>query len=54
MDVSGSMTDSIDGVKENVKRFLSALRPADRVTLVAFNENFFVLSRPSADLPGAG
>jgi Ca-activated chloride channel homolog len=50
VDVSGSMTDSIDGVKENVKRFLSALRPADRVTLVAFNENFFVLSRPSADL----
>lgn len=51
VDVSGSMTDSIDAVKENVKRFLSALRPADRVTLVAFNENFFVLSRPSADLP---
>jgi Ca-activated chloride channel homolog len=50
VDVSGSMTDSIDGVKENVKRFLSALRPTDRVTLVAFNENFFVLSRPSADL----
>jgi Ca-activated chloride channel homolog len=51
VDVSGSMTDSIDAVKENVKRFLSALRPTDRVTLVAFNENFFVLSRPSADLP---
>lgn len=50
IDVSGSMTDSIDAVKENVKRFLSKLRPADRVTLVAFNENFFVLSRPSADL----
>ena len=51
VDVSGSMTDSIADVKENVKRFLSALRPADRVTLVAFNETFFVLSRPSADLP---
>jgi len=50
VDVSGSMTDSIGAVKENVKRFLSALRPTDRVTLVAFNENFFVLSRPSADL----
>lgn len=50
VDVSGSMTDSIDSVKENVKRLLSALRPADRVTLVAFNENFFILSRPSADL----
>jgi Ca-activated chloride channel family protein len=51
VDVSGSMTDAIDGVKGNVKRFLSALRPTDRVTLVAFNENFFVLSRPSAELP---
>jgi Ca-activated chloride channel homolog len=50
VDVSGSMTDSIDVVKDNVKRFLSALRPADRVTLVAFNESFFILSRPSADL----
>ncbi len=49
-DVSASMTASIEAVKENVQRFLSALRPADRVTLVAFNENFFVLSRPSADL----
>ncbi len=51
IDVSGSMTDSIDLVKQNVKRFLSKLRPTDRITLVAFNENFFVLSRPSADLP---
>jgi hypothetical protein len=30
IDVSGSMTDSIGAVKDNVKRFLSALRPADR------------------------
>jgi Ca-activated chloride channel family protein len=51
VDVSGSMTDSIGDVKEHVKRFLSALRPTDRVTLVAFNENFFVLSRPTAELP---
>ncbi len=51
VDVSGSMTDSIDVVKQNVKHFLAALRPEDRVTLVAFNESFFVLSRPSADLP---
>lgn len=51
VDVSESMTLSIDGVKENVKRFLSALRPSDRVTVVGFNENFFVLARPSVDLP---
>jgi Ca-activated chloride channel homolog len=50
IDFSGSMTDAIDGVKENVKRFLSALRPTDRVHLVGFNENFVVLTRPSADL----
>ena len=50
VDVSESMTESIAGVKENVKRFLSALRPSDRVTVVGFNENFFVLARPSVDL----
>ena len=50
IDMSESMTYAIEGVKENVKRFLSALRPTDRVTLVAFNENFFVLARPSVDL----
>jgi len=50
IDVSGSMTDSMAAVKDHVKRFLSALRPTDQVTLVAFNENSFVLARPSADL----
>ena len=50
IDVSGSMAASIDEMKENVKRFLSALQPSDRVTLTAFNENFFVLARPTADL----
>ncbi len=51
VDVSESMRASIEQVRENVRRFLSALRPTDRVTLAAFNENFFVLARPSADLP---
>jgi len=50
VDVSGSMTDSIDAVKDHVKRFLSALRPSDQVTLIAFNENTVILSRPSASL----
>jgi VWFA-related protein len=52
VDISGSMVGAIDRVKENVKSFVSALRPADRVTLVLFNENFFVLTRPSVDLGG--
>jgi Ca-activated chloride channel family protein len=52
VDVSASMVGAIDQVKENVKTFVSALRPADRVTLALFNENFFVLTRPSVDLAG--
>jgi Ca-activated chloride channel family protein len=53
VDISGSMVGAIDHVKENVKHFVSSLRPdADRVTLVVFNENFFVLTRPSVDLAG--
>jgi Ca-activated chloride channel family protein len=50
VDISESMTDAIGEMKEAVKRFLSALRPADRVTLMAFNENPFLLARPSMDL----
>jgi Ca-activated chloride channel family protein len=50
VDISESMTAAIAGVRENVKRFLSALRPTDRITVTAFNENFFVAARPSADL----
>jgi len=52
VDISGSMVGAIDQVKENVKYFVSALRPTDRVTVVLFNENFFVLTRPSVDLAG--
>ncbi len=50
VDVSESMTAAIEDMKGNVKHFLSALRPADRVTLVAFNENFFLLAQPAVDL----
>jgi Ca-activated chloride channel family protein len=50
VDVSESMTAAIEDMKENVKHFLSALRPDDRVTLTAFNENFFVLAQPAVDL----
>jgi Ca-activated chloride channel family protein len=50
VDISDSMTNAIGEVKEVVKRFLSALRPSDRVKLVVFNENFFL--PPAQDLAG--
>lgn len=45
VDVSSSMTDAMPQVKRAVKRFLEALRPDDRVTLIAFNHNVFTLAR---------
>jgi Ca-activated chloride channel family protein len=53
-DISLSMVGSIGITRDNVKHFLSALpnRPDDRFTLVVFNDNFFVLARPSVDLEG--
>jgi VWFA-related protein len=45
MDVSGSMAGAIDDLKQAVRQFLSKLRPADQVTLVAFNEEMFVLTQ---------
>jgi Ca-activated chloride channel family protein len=50
VDVSGSMTDAMAKVQESVKRFLSALRPADRVTVLGFNDNIFTVARPTVDL----
>ncbi len=51
VDVSASMKPAMPRVKESVKRFLSALRPSDRVTILGFNDSVFTLVRPSADLP---
>jgi VWFA-related protein len=45
LDVSGSMSASLGDVKEAARTFLKALRPQDRVTLVAFNDAMFTLSR---------
>jgi VWFA-related protein len=50
IDISDSMTHAMDQVKVLVRQFLSALRESDRVTLVAFNERFFLL--PATDLAG--
>ena len=45
LDVSGSMNASLGDVKDAARAFLKALRPQDRVTLVAFNDAMFTLSR---------
>lgn len=50
VDVSGSMTDAMSQVQVATKKFLSALRPADRVTVLGFNDNVFTLARPNVDL----
>jgi Ca-activated chloride channel homolog len=50
VDISGSMTEAMPELKAAAKTFLSALRPDDQVTLMAFNDNIFTLARPSADL----
>ncbi len=49
VDVSQSMADAMPTLKAAVRTFLGALRPADQVTLLAFNDNIFTLSRRSTD-----
>ena len=50
LDVSASMADAMADVKAAAKAFLRALRPQDRVTLVAFNDTMFTLSRGVAGI----
>jgi Ca-activated chloride channel family protein len=45
VDVSESMTPAMPALKTSVKKFLSALGPKDQVTLTAFNDNLFTLTR---------
>jgi Ca-activated chloride channel family protein len=49
VDMSGSMVEAMPWVREAVRGFLAALRPDDRVTLLAFNDSIFTLARPDAD-----
>lgn len=49
VDVSQSMTEAMPTLKAAVRTFLTALRPADQVTLVAFNDNIFTLARRATD-----
>ena len=45
VDVSESMTQAMPQLKNSVKKFLAALGPNDQVTLTAFNDNLFTLTR---------
>jgi len=49
VDVSQSMTEAMPTLKAAVRTFLAALRPADQVTLIAFNDNIFTLARRSTE-----
>jgi VWFA-related protein len=45
LDVSGSMGAAIEDLKVAARQFLRSLRADDQVTLVAFNEEMFVLTQ---------
>ena len=48
IDMSGSMTEAMPQVREAAARFLAALAPDHQVTVLAFNDNVFTLSRRGA------
>lgn len=50
VDFSGSMKDAMPTVKAAIKKFLSSLRPQDRVTILAFNNTVFTVAGPAVDL----
>lgn len=52
VDFSSSMKPAMPTVKGAVKKFLSNLRSADRVTILAFNNAVFTVAGPQADLAG--
>jgi len=48
VDMSGSMGPAMPRCREAVKRFLASIRPIDHVTLLAFNDSVFTVSRRDA------
>ena len=52
VDFSSSMKPAMPVVKEAVKKFLANLRSADRVTILAFNNQVFTVAGPQVDLAG--
>lgn len=51
IDVSESMTLAMPQLKNAVKKFLSALSARDQVTVAAFNDNMFTLTRRETSIP---
>ena len=49
LDVSASMTNVLPDLKVGVAEFLAALRPADQVTLLAFNDSVYTLAPRDLD-----
>ena len=49
IDQSGSMLEAVPQLKQSVRRFLSALRPQDKVSLILFNDTVFTPIRASVD-----
>ncbi len=49
VDISSSMRPVLPQVKLAVTDFLATMRPEDRVTLVAFNDNIFTLARKETE-----
>jgi VWFA-related protein len=49
VDMSGSMGPAMASCRAAAKRFLGSLRPMDRVTLLAFNDNVFTVARREVD-----
>jgi Ca-activated chloride channel homolog len=49
IDISGSMAPVSGQLRQALKTFLSAFKPSDRVTLVAFNHQVYVLLRQATD-----
>ena len=49
VDISGSMGAALEELKRAVRQFIAKLKPSDQVTLVAFNEEMFVLAQREQD-----
>lgn len=49
LDMSASMQPKMADLRRAATRFLESVRPYDLVSVTAFNQNLFVLTRPDAD-----
>jgi VWFA-related protein len=49
LDMSGSTADKRDLIRKSTKRFIEAARPTDRIAIVAFADDAWVLSPLTAD-----